>query len=92
MPKTSVSVRTKLEHYVRKYGREVFSTDGEILFCKFCQKPVSAEKKFSVIQHLDGAKHEISGKKKEQASSSSVAQLKPFLEASGKQSQFCLDQ
>ena len=42
------------------YCREfpgVFDTDGAVLTCKLCAKPVNFSTRFQVTQHLEGAKH-----------------------------------
>ena len=91
MPKISASSRSKLKEYVTLFGSEIFSTDGKVLLCKICEREVKADKKFLVVQHVKGAKHTALVEKKAQVASSSVSQLKPFLEAAGKQSQFTLD-
>jgi hypothetical protein len=35
----------------------IFSTDNNILYCKVCNKKISSEKRFSVIQHIATEKH-----------------------------------
>jgi hypothetical protein len=35
----------------------VFSTDGQILFCKICEVKVAAGKKFTITQHVSRDKH-----------------------------------
>lgn len=35
----------------------MFTTDGKVLFCKTCNIPVNASKKFQMDQHLKTAKH-----------------------------------
>ncbi|KAL4154033.1 hypothetical protein QTP88_001866 [Uroleucon formosanum] len=37
MPKYKVSDNTRLNSFVNHFGREVFSTDGIVLFCKICE-------------------------------------------------------
>ena len=53
MPKVKDPLSKKLRDYVTDYGDEVFSTDGQVLFCKKGSCSVSAEKKFSIDQHID---------------------------------------
>ncbi|KAG7173974.1 Translation initiation factor IF-2-like 25, partial [Homarus americanus] len=36
---------------------DAFTTDGSVLFCKYCEAPVTASKKFQVQQHLKTSKH-----------------------------------
>ncbi|RLU16051.1 hypothetical protein DMN91_011809 [Ooceraea biroi] len=55
MPKTKTSISNRLSQYVREFPS--FKTDGTVLFCKICNKVVSAEKIFTVKQHLASKKH-----------------------------------
>ena len=57
MPKVPASTRSKLEALVKNFGSDVFSTDGQLLFCKVCERAVCADKKFLVSQHVTGMKH-----------------------------------
>ncbi|XP_018497475.1 uncharacterized protein LOC100908769, partial [Galendromus occidentalis] len=92
MPREKPSTRSRLGTYVKLFGEEILSSDGQVLFCKVCEREVSADKKFLVMQHVNGVRHKSSlNKKKEQSNSSSVPQIIPYLEASGKKSQFNLD-
>ena len=43
--------------YVRENGSDMFSTDGQILFCKICEMKVAADKKFTITQHVSRDKH-----------------------------------
>lgn len=56
MPKVKQSLSNKLRQYVAEYPAD-FKTDSKILFCKLCNKAVSAEKTFRVKQHLQSAAH-----------------------------------
>lgn len=47
----------RLRGYVREYGSDVFSTDGQILFCKICEVKVAANKKFTITQHVSRDNH-----------------------------------
>ncbi|XP_050530617.1 uncharacterized protein LOC126899610 [Daktulosphaira vitifoliae] len=47
-----------LSGFLKEFGENIFSSDGKILFCKFCEVKVSATKRFLVTQHLKTAKHE----------------------------------
>ena len=42
---------------VSEFGEKIFATDGEILFCKVCEIQVSADKRFTVQQHIGRDKH-----------------------------------
>lgn len=55
MPKIKSNIFYK---YVKQFGEDTFSTDGTILYCKICEVKVSAEKKFTVTQHIKTNKHE----------------------------------
>jgi len=55
MPKVKESVWNRLHKYVKEFPD--YKTDGKILFCKLCNIAVSAEKIFTVKQHLIGSKH-----------------------------------
>jgi len=57
MPKYKVSDNSRLNSFVNHFGREVFSTDGIVLFCKICEVKVAADKKFTVEQHISRKKH-----------------------------------
>lgn len=57
MPKVKSSVREKLRCYIREFGEKIFSTDGVILYCQLCEVKVTAEKRFTVQQHCNTAKH-----------------------------------
>lgn len=57
MPKKKPSKTFYLRELVSEFGAEVFSTDGSILFCKYCEVKVSAEKRFHVQQHIGREKH-----------------------------------
>jgi len=75
-----------LQRYLREYG-DVFSTDGDILFCKVCSVKVNAEKKFTVTQHLKTNKHEmLAARRKVESKSSEYTQQ--LFTASNKKSAF----
>ena len=57
MPKQKVSTASRLRQYVTQFGENVFSTDGTILFCKVCEVKVTADKRFTVQQHIGREKH-----------------------------------
>lgn len=56
MPKEKQNDSARLRSYVKKYEPD-FTTDGKVLFCTVCEKPVSAEKKFTVEQHIKTTMH-----------------------------------
>lgn len=55
MPKVISSLSNKLRGYVKEF--RVFSTDGEVLHCKVCDKNVTAERRSQVNQHLETKLH-----------------------------------
>ncbi|KAJ4428403.1 hypothetical protein ANN_24423 [Periplaneta americana] len=57
MPKLKTSNSAKLKQFVSEYGDTVFSSDGTILYCNICEVKVSAEKRFTVDQHVNREKH-----------------------------------
>uniref|UniRef100_A0A2S2PVS2 CGG triplet repeat-binding protein 1 n=1 Tax=Sipha flava TaxID=143950 RepID=A0A2S2PVS2_9HEMI len=57
MPKIKPSNRCRLRAYVQEFGENIFSTYGNILFCKVCEVKVVAEKKFTITQHMSRDKH-----------------------------------
>ncbi|XP_018494524.1 uncharacterized protein LOC100907846 [Galendromus occidentalis] len=88
MPKTPSS---RQMHYVTLFGQDVLSFDGNVLLCKVCEKVVSSHKKSLVKQHIEGATHKALCEKKKESGSTTVVQMKSFLGATGKQSQFHVD-
>jgi len=50
---------------VSEFGKNVFSIDTRVLFCKYCKTKVGSERRFRVIQHLKTEKHLRSVKRKE---------------------------
>jgi len=57
MPKAKSSVSSRLHSYINEYGNDIFSSDGEVFFCKVCNVKVSALKRFTVEQHINREKH-----------------------------------
>ena len=57
MPKVKCSDSVRLSAFVEEFGDKYFTTDGVVLFCKLCEVTVTAEKRFTVQQHCDTAKH-----------------------------------
>lgn len=60
MPKVRVSKAGKAKNYVLEFPNEHFQSDGEILYCSACEKSVSIEQRFLVVQHIGTAKHKES--------------------------------
>jgi hypothetical protein len=57
MPEVKCSDSVRLHGFVKEFGEKYFTTDELILFCKLCEVKVTAEKRFTVQQHFDTAKH-----------------------------------
>jgi tRNA G46 methylase TrmB len=55
MPKINANIFNK---YVKQCGEDTFATDSTMLYCKICEVKVSANKKFTVTQHIKTNKHE----------------------------------
>ncbi|KAG7160353.1 CGG triplet repeat-binding protein 1-like 3, partial [Homarus americanus] len=55
MPKIKKSLSSTLNAWVDVYND--FTTDGQVLFCKYCEVVVSSSEKFQVQQHIQTAKH-----------------------------------
>ncbi|KAJ4431285.1 hypothetical protein ANN_19882 [Periplaneta americana] len=76
MPKVKESASVKLKAFVSKYGENIFSTDGRILFCKICDVRVAAEKKkFTIEQHMSREKHKRDLQRFENKSSVNLQQM-----------------
>lgn len=76
MPKTKETVPEFLQRVLRDFPG-VFSTDNSILFFQSCECPVSADKIFSVNQHIATQKHQNAEQRKK-ASTSTQRLLSDF--------------
>lgn len=56
MPKQKETTREFCSRIVTEYP-DVFRTDGSILFCTFCDAPLTGNKTSNVKQHIETAKH-----------------------------------
>ena len=56
MPKIKASVSSRLQKFCDEY-KDVFSTDGKVLFCQPCGKTVAADQRSQITQHLESKKH-----------------------------------
>jgi hypothetical protein len=54
MPKVKTNTCSRLQSYVSEFGSSVFLIDESVLFCEV---KVSAQKRFTVLQHLKTKKH-----------------------------------
>lgn len=52
MPKDQSSLSSRLHNYVRAFGENIFSTDGQIFLCKLCEVKVPHDKRYSIAQHI----------------------------------------
>jgi len=50
---------------VSEFGARMFSTDGKVLYCNYCDVKVGSEIRFNVTQHINTDKHKNSVKRKE---------------------------
>lgn len=57
MPKIKPSKAAHLRKIISEFGEDIFSTDGQILFCKICEVKVAGDKRFTVQQHVGRDKH-----------------------------------
>jgi len=57
MPRPKPKAYDRLNNFVKEFGETIFLADKSVLFCKICDIKVSAEKRFTVIQHIKTAKH-----------------------------------
>jgi len=76
MPKVKSCISHNLKNLVNDFGSDIFSTDGEILFCKICGTKVAAEKRFTVQQHITRQKH-IRGLDQMNSKKQRLLQLEP---------------
>jgi len=65
MPKVKSSCSNRLRGFVKEFGEHVLTTDGSILYCKLCEVKVGSERRFTVEQHMNTAKHIRLSKQKE---------------------------
>lgn len=56
MTKVKSSCSNRLRGFVKGF-EHVLSTDGPILYCKLCEVKVGSERRFTVEQHMNIAKH-----------------------------------
>lgn len=58
MPKVKSSLKNKISSWIAPYNKskEIFSTDGKIIYCLVCDKNVSSEKKYFLDHHSETGK------------------------------------
>lgn len=64
MPKVTRTKRSKVGLYLQEFPNESFKSDGQILYCQSCEKPVSIDQRGQVIQHINTNKHKENGNRK----------------------------
>jgi hypothetical protein len=65
MPKISKTISSKVSQYVNEFPNETFKSDGQVLLCVACEKPVSTTQRSLIIQHIATRKHKESIQRKE---------------------------
>lgn len=74
IPKSKPSMNNVLKKYVTEFGENIFSSDGSVLFCKLCETPVSAERRYIVTKHLKTDKHTSYVNRHQNAKTSKIQQ------------------
>jgi hypothetical protein len=57
MSKVKRSDSMRLRGFVKEFGEKYFTTEEIILFSKLCEVKVTTEKRFTLQQHCNTAKH-----------------------------------
>ncbi|XP_014383030.1 uncharacterized protein LOC102368925 isoform X1 [Alligator sinensis] len=60
MPK---SARVTPKERVAQFGKDKFHTDGTVLFCTACSKPIDHVRKQTIVEHMESAKHKRNEKR-----------------------------
>ena len=89
MPKTGNTLRGKLDVYVKTFGADILSTDGSVLLCLVCSKPVNPENQYFVTQHLKSFGHVK--RLKSHQNSSQVSLLSNFMKKPAKGVEFSME-
>lgn len=55
MPKV---IKTKTNYYLKDFPNEIYTSDETNLFCSCCEKALSTNQHFLVIQHISMSKHQ----------------------------------
>lgn len=82
MPKVKATTSSRLRTFINIFGSEVFSTDGEVLHCKVCDKNVVACKRSQVDQHVNTKAHAEGSKRTVNSKVHSTQLLKNMVEKS----------
>jgi hypothetical protein len=91
MPKYKVSDNSRLNSFVNHFGREVFSTDSIVLFCKICEVKLAADKKFTIEQHISRKKHVNGVELKKIQQEQSTSKIQRLITEPSKKSSFNQD-
>ncbi|XP_003738015.1 uncharacterized protein LOC100901520 [Galendromus occidentalis] len=91
MPKQAVTLKTKLQNYVKLFGCEVFVTDGVVLTYKLCEKAVNTDKKYYVAQHVNSSGHKQRAAREKTSTSEQVSLLTNYVERSDRANEFSAD-
>ncbi|KAE9536846.1 hypothetical protein AGLY_006908 [Aphis glycines] len=73
MPK--ITNNTRIRQYITEFEEKVFSSDGTILFCKFCETKINTDRRYLVTQHLKTEKHKSAEKRKQDQMKNKSQQL-----------------
>jgi len=57
MSKVASIKRSKVSIYLEEFPNETFRSDGQVLYCQFCDKSVSIDQRGQVIQLINTSKH-----------------------------------
>lgn len=58
MPRHKIPLKTRLNHYISEFGRDILKTDNSILFCIPCNCAIQhADERTKVLQHLNTSNH-----------------------------------
>jgi len=91
MPKDKQPLSSRLNSFVSEFGACTFSTDGKVLYCKYCDVKVGSEKRFNVTQHINTDKHKKSVMRKEKNKNIFKLQKVQQLVSNSKKSSFNKD-
>lgn len=91
MPKVKEPLSKRLLSYEKEFGENIFSSDGEVLRCKCCDKNVVADQRSQVQQHVETKMHRQAIERRKSVPSSSTPLLTNFVKQSEKQKNFHRD-
>jgi len=91
MPKDKQPLSSRLKCFVSEFGACTFSTDGKVLYCKYCDVKVGSEKRFNVTQHINTDKHKNAIMRKEKTQNTLELKKVQQLVSNSKKSSFNKD-